>query len=256
MPKIVSSGKCRLCGQLTGKPRMTTHLKTCIKRNTAAPAQDGKTARCFHVVVGATYDPAYWLHLEAPADVTFDRLDRVLRDIWLECCGHMSAFRFPRKRVRPTSPQGFAQMLKEFARGGFEDELEDEQQMMGERLGKRLHPGVTLDYEYDFGSTTQLSLRVLDEYSRSLPKPKIRLLARNEPPDILCAQCGKLAMQVCVECEGGIPMCDRCAAKHECGEEMLLPILNSPRTGVCGYCGPSVEPQGLPGQRGGWTRNT
>jgi hypothetical protein len=97
---------------------------------------------------------------------------------------------------------------------------------------------------------------VLDEYSCSLPKPKIRLLARNEPPDILCAQCGKLAMQVCVECEGGIPMCDRCAAKHECGEEMLLPILNSPRTGVCGYCGPSVEPQGLPGQRGGWTRNT
>jgi hypothetical protein len=147
-------------------------------------------------------------------------------------------------------------MLKEFARGGFEDELEDEQQMMGERLGKRLHPGVTLDYEYDFGSTTQLSLRVLDEYSCSLPKPKIRLLARNEPPDILCAQCGKPATQVCTECEGGTPMCDRCAAKHECGEEMLLPILNSPRTGVCGYCGPSVEPQGLPGQRGGWTRNT
>jgi hypothetical protein len=33
-----------------------------------------------------------------------------------------------------------------------------------------------------------------------------------------------------------------CAAKHECGEEMLLPVLNSPRAGVCGYCGPSVDP--------------
>ena len=154
----------------------------------------------------------------------------------------MSAFRFPSKRVRQRLHRVFTQMLEEFARGGFEDELEDEQQMMGERLGKRLHPGVTLDYEYDFGSTTQLSLRVLDEYSFSLPQLKIRLLARNEPPDIPCAQCGKPATQVCVECEGGTPMCDRCTAKHECGEEMLLPILNSPRAGVCGYCGPSVEP--------------
>lgn len=241
MPKIVSSGKCRLCGQLVGKAQMSTHLKKCRKGGSPDPAKGVKTTRCFHLVVGATYDPAYWLHLELPAETTFGDLDRVLRDIWLECCGHMSAFRFPQQRVRPTSPRDFAQMLEKFARGGFEDELKDEQQMMGERLGKRLHPGVTLDYEYDFGSTTNLSLRVLDDYDCSHPKPKIRLLARNEPPDIKCFQCGKPATQACVECEGA-PMCDACATEHECGEEMLLPILNSPRAGVCGYCGPSVEP--------------
>ena len=241
MPKIILSGKCRLCGQLVGKAQMTTHLKKCLKRGSSVAAPGGKTARCFHLHIGATYDPAYWLHLELPAEITFAKLDRVLRDIWLECCGHMSAFRFPQPRVRPTSPANFARMFEQLASGGFEDELRDEKRLMREPLGKRLRPGGQLEYEYDFGSTTNLTLRVLDEYSSSLPKPKIRLLARNEPPDIRCAACGKPATQVCVECEGA-PLCDACTAKHECGGEMLLPILNSPRAGVCGYCGPSVEP--------------
>ena len=32
-------------------------------------------------------------------------------------------------------------------------------------------------------------------------------------------------------------LCDACAKSHECGEEMLLPLVNSPRAGVCGYTG-------------------
>ena len=241
MPKIVSSGKCRLCGQLVGKAQMTNHLKKCLKPGQLEPAQGAKTARCFHLVVGATYDPAYWLHLELPAAATFGDLDRVLRDIWLECCGHMSAFRFPQKQVRPTSPLDLAQLLKQFSRGGLAGGLDDEERIMRERLGKRLQPGVKFDYEYDFGSTTELSLRVLDEYSCSVSKPKTRMLARNEPPDIRCAECGKPATQVCVGCEG-VSLCDACVHEHECDEEMLLPLVNSPRAGVCGYCGPSVEP--------------
>ena len=243
MPKIVSSGKCRLCGQLVGKAQMSTHLKKCLKRSVAELVPGDKMPRCFHVVVGAAYDPAYWLHLELPATVTFGRLDRVLRDLWLECCGHMSAFRFPRKQVRPTSASDFAHVFKGFKgfkSGGFVDEPDDDQ-IIGERLGKRLQPGLKFDYEYDFGSTTNLSLRVLDDYASLQSKPKIRLLARNEPPDIPCAQCGKPATQICVGCEG-VTLCDACAPEHECGEDMLMPLLNSPRSGVCGYCGPSVEP--------------
>jgi hypothetical protein len=241
MPKIASSGKCRLCGQMISKQKMAVHLKACLQRNAAAGVSGAKSVPCFHLIVEATYDPAYWIHLEAPASATFGKLDGVLRDLWLECCGHLSAFRFPRKRVRPMSPQGFAQMFQQFAAGGLQDEMDDEEQMMAERLGKRLQTGVKLEYEYDFGSTTALSLRVLNEYAVAAAKPKIRLLARNEPPDIACDQCRKPATKFCVECEG-TPLCDPCAAKHECGEDCLMPILNSPRAGVCGYCGPSVEP--------------
>jgi hypothetical protein len=229
MPKIDSSGKCRLCEKLVGKAGMTTHLKTCLKRDAATPTSPNKSVPRLHLVIEARYDPAYWLHLESPAEATFGELDRVLRDIWLECCGHMSAFRFPRKATRLP------------LWGDFEAEMAGEKQMMKEPLGKRLHPGVKLDYEYDFGSTTHLSLRVAGEYSRSPMESDFRLLARNEPPDIPCAQCGKPATQVCVECEG-TPLCDPCAPEHKCGEEMLLPVLNSPRAGVCGYTGPSIEP--------------
>lgn len=34
----------------------------------------------------------YWLYLEMPARATLTDLDGFLRDIWLECCGHLSAF--------------------------------------------------------------------------------------------------------------------------------------------------------------------
>ena len=153
---------------------MSTHLKACIQRAASTAPDAPGAARCFHLVVAATYSPAYWLHLEVPAKATFDKLDQVLRDIWLECCGHMSAFRFPRKRIRPTAPGNLAQMFSAPAARGFEDELEDAEQLMDEPVGKRLRPGVKLEYEYDFGSTTNLSLRVLDERPGSLRKPKIR----------------------------------------------------------------------------------
>jgi len=32
-------------------------------------------------------------------------------------------------------------------------------------------------------------------------------------------------------------VCEGCAGEHECGEEMLLPVVNSPRVGMCGYEG-------------------
>jgi hypothetical protein len=209
---------------------MTTHLKTCLKREIAASKSAGAPVSCFRLVIAAPYDPAYWLHLEARGDATFGKLDRVLRDIWLECCGHMSAFRFPRKAAR-------IPVWEDFDAG-----MASEKRMMKEPLGKHLRAGVTLDYEYDFGSTTCLSLRVVDEYARPSMDSDFRLLARNEPPDYACAVCGKSATQVCNACGEGIPLCGRCGKKHECGEDMLLPMVNSPRVGVCGYCGPSIEP--------------
>ncbi|MCW5554223.1 MAG: hypothetical protein KIS67_18950 [Verrucomicrobiae bacterium] len=244
MPKITSPGKCRCCGELFDKSRMSTHLKSCAKRigPTASPKPRG--ARSFHLVVEARYNPHYWLHLEVPATARFGDLDRVLRDVWLECCGHMSAFRFPRPRVPFRASGTVAQLLAAAAAHSFEDEMDDEQRLMGVPVGKRLQPGAKLEYEYDFGSTTELSLRVVGEWLSPLAKSRIRVLARNEPPDIRCTRCKKPATQICTECEcqGDGALCETCAANHECGEKMFLPIVNSPRTGVCGYCGPSVEP--------------
>ena len=48
-----------------------------------------------------------------------------------------------------------------------------------------------------------------------------------------------MATNVCVQCiyEDAEWLCNDCSEEHECGEDMMLPIVNSPRVGVCGYCG-------------------
>ena len=98
MNNELTSGKCRLCDRTFGKRQMTNHLKACWKEHiAAAPKKAG--GPWFHIVVGGTDRPEYWLHLQASAKSTFGDLDAVLRAIWLECCGHMSAFSFPLKRL-------------------------------------------------------------------------------------------------------------------------------------------------------------
>ncbi|MCC7347317.1 MAG: hypothetical protein IT538_07945 [Variibacter sp.] len=94
--------------------------------------------------------------------------------------------------------------------------------------------------EYDFGSTTELALKVVGVREQGTEKGNVMLLALNDMPETVCDQCGACpATQICTDCEwsGKGWLCDDCAAAHECGEDMFLPVVNSPRTGVCGYAG-------------------
>jgi hypothetical protein len=160
------------------------------------------------------------MHLEVSALADLGLLDAFLRDTWLECCGHMSAFEI----------EGITYSVAPAAMGD---------EPMTARLGEVLSPGLTFYHEYDFGDTTHLQLRVVSEHESDLPESEIRLLARNEAPVLPCSVCGNTATEICTEClySGGGLLCDGCAKKHECDEEMFLPIVNSPRTGVCGYTG-------------------
>ncbi len=100
-----------------------------------------------------------------------------------------------------------------------------------------MKPGTTFEHEYDFGSTTELAGRVVSEHESALSKREpIRLLARDDPPEFQCEACGEPATLICSQCvwEGVGLLCDAHAEAHECGEEMLLPVINSPRMSVCG----------------------
>lgn len=75
---------------------MTQHLKYCKARKGAIAERDASgrpSQKIFHVVVEGKYDPQYWLHLDVAGNAQLEDLDQFLRDIWLECCGHLSAFR-------------------------------------------------------------------------------------------------------------------------------------------------------------------
>lgn len=91
-PKEVSVGVCRFCEQEFAKSKMTQHLKTCKARQDEMSKQEGDEERLFHLLVEGKYRPEYWMHLEVPAEMMLSELDDFLRAIWLECCGHLSAF--------------------------------------------------------------------------------------------------------------------------------------------------------------------
>ncbi len=109
------------------------------------------------------------------------------------------------------------------------------------QVGTIASPGQQWSHEYDFGTTTELRLKVVAERVGEAQGKSIQVLARNEAPLISCEVCGKPATEVCAQCiyEGRGWLCDACSEEHECGEEMLLPVVNSPRVGMCGYTGPA-----------------
>ncbi|GAC1567292.1 MAG: hypothetical protein NVS3B14_12910 [Ktedonobacteraceae bacterium] len=107
------------------------------------------------------------------------------------------------------------------------------------KLEEVLRPGQTCSYEYDFGSTTELLVKAISEQEVEMKGRAIQILARNSLPIIPCDVCGEPATILCTQCiyqDKGC-LCDACAKNHTCGEEMLLPLVNSPRAGVCGYTG-------------------
>jgi hypothetical protein len=224
MAKLVSSGKCQLCQAVFKKPSMSRHLTKCLTEHpeTHDRASPGHPQRLFHLVIES--GPAYWLHVEMPSSAQLADLDDFLRRVWLECCGHLSAF-----RIEGTSYSSHP------------DNSWGEEGSMTVPLSKVLRPGLKFSHEYDFGSTTHLTLRVVGERQGPWPnKGKVRLLARNEPPDIRCGECGAAATRINTQdaWEPSGWLCDACAANLKEEEEYFLPVVNSPRTGVCGYTGP------------------
>lgn len=207
---------------------MTRHLPTCLKRREVPLAGQGgrpkRPASVFHLVVAGRWSPDYWMHLAVPVERTLSELDSFLRCTWLECCGHLSAF-----RIGNVS----------YDAGGME---EDESEGLESELGSVIAPGIEFRHEYDFGTTTELLLKVVGVREGAGYGRDIEIIARNDPPDIRCEACNKPATQVCSQCiyDGPAWFCDACAKQHECGEEAFLPVVNSPRVGMCAYAGPNT----------------
>ena len=232
MARPKSAGNCNLCGKSFSKSGMSRHLQSCREKERAnrdrIPPPGHITEKGFHLAVEGLYSPEYWLHLDAARSQMLWELDKYLRDTWLECCGHLSLFRI-----------GEAFHYRE----NREEWADIDDRDMDIALAQVLGPGMRLYHEYDFGDTTKLSLRVVWEGDVSVDTSGIRLLARNNPPALPCDGCGSAAAEICTECvwEGEGLLCGECVVQHACDDEMLLPVVNSPRVGQCGYTGPDYD---------------
>ncbi len=193
-------GPCYLCGVEKSKGYMGRHLL-------AEHYPEEGNESCYLLKV-EDVDRNYWLFIDIPLVSSLQDLDEFLRAVWLECCGHMSAF----------MPQ---HAYRELSKGT----------VMGEFL-----PGTVIGYEYDFGSTTSLLITFVQKVNRKKEKKEVRVLARNNPYRYECEKCGMQAAWIDASEWPARMYCNECVKKMG-NAEFLLPVVNSPRMGVCAYCG-------------------
>ncbi len=218
IPTGKSQGICRNCTRTFSKSSMTRHLNTCLKKE-----QSGQQLL---VLIESRYGP-YWVYVTMPRSTSLSQIDSMLRDLWLECCGHMSAF--------STSTVSYLDQPEPNSWGKPEKSTTM-------TLSRAIAGEKSLRYEYDFGSTTELNIRLVGDHVRGL-KPGLGIVARNDAPPIDCDQCGQPASTMVFDDWYPAPYCATCREGLEPSEEDYeLPIVNSPRIGVCGYGGPSQEP--------------
>jgi hypothetical protein len=227
-------GACVYCGKEMTRGGLARHLQACSRRQEAIAAADkqlGRSLTLYHLQVQDAWGGAYWLHLEIKGNATLEDLDSYLRTIWLECCGHLSEFEIGSVHYTQIFEDGLSWVI---------------QKSMHVQVQKLFTPGMQIPYKYDFGTTSELVIKVVAErQGKPTTKNPIALMARNafEPP--ACGECGQPAHWLCTECaweddSTGL-FCEAHADEHE-HDEMLLAIVNSPRTGMCGYDGPAEPP--------------
>jgi len=214
--ELKSEGICTYCNKTIAGRAMARHLVSCIKRKEVNETErsSGKV-----LLLEARALP-FFIYFEIDGSSTLRDIDEFLRSLWLECCGHLSAFTINNIRYCDS-----------------ESDFMDDEKEMDVAVTEVLKPGMRFIHEYDFGTTTLLEMRVIAE--RNGERGDINILARNNMPNFVCDKCKKEAKEVCPQCvwEGKGLLCNACAKTHECGEDMLLPLVNSPRTGMCGYTG-------------------
>jgi hypothetical protein len=241
--KMKSEGKCLFCGKTFAKAGINRHLKAEFEK-----MEDKPEGLSFLVKVetapnwGST---PYFLSLWIDEEAKMKDIDTLLRKIWLDCCGHLSAFRLPSANTGVS--QNFNSFIKSLTKPTIATGSNGEISMT-RKVNTVFYPDLKLDYRYDFGSTTELQLTVIGAYPFKADK-KVVLLSRNEPLELLCNNCGKApATQICVACiyEDEAVFCDKCAKKHEkeCedfADYAAMPVVNSPRMGVCAYEGGTID---------------
>jgi len=220
-----SKGTCSYCGEEITKSGVTKHLSACPKRRAIigkAEEKKAASASLYHLRVQDMWKSEFWLDLEMSGSRTLEDLDAYLRAIWLECCGHLS----------------------QFSVGGWRGK----EIPKNRRIGEIFQREAELTHIYDFGTSSETLIKLVGtREGKPTTAHPIALMVRNLLPEARCIECKQPATWLCMEClmeeDTWGTLCDKHAPTHaheNYGEP--IPLVNSPRLGMCGYDGPGEPP--------------
>ena len=179
--KIKSEGKCLFCEEKINNEMINRHLDAHLNEK----ANESVAGKSFLLKVESNpkwNSIPFFLSLWVDGEAKLEAIDLVLRKIWLECCGHLSAFIDPKKRKK--------------------------------ELG--------------------------EEYCKAL---ELRIDGQEKEAEKI-----KPAMSICSVCffNKNAVFCVKCAQMHakDCYdffEYAIMPVVNSPRMGICGYEGGLID---------------
>lgn len=226
MPRRTQSrGQCVFCHTAMTRSGLAKHLVTCKARQqlmTQSNKQQVKERSLYHLQVQDAWSGDFWLHLEVDGAAQLLDLDTYLRAIWLECCGHLS----------------------QFSIGGWDGPAIS----MKRKIMDVFTPGVIVTHIYDFGTSSETFIKAVGTRTgRPLSKYPILLMGRNAPPEERCMECPQRAAALCLECVYDLEASGFLCSNHAKGHPHdnygdPLPLVNSPRVGMCGYDGPAEPP--------------
>lgn len=155
-------GKCYYCGKELTERTIKRHMKNCseMKKVVEEKMKDTKGLRDQFIISmkDKNAPSVYCIYVSIDADLQLNHLDKFIRDIWVECCGHSSAFTIDGKVYKDNSNEKFE---------------------MNFYLKDVLEVNKKFKYQYDFESATHLILEVVDIIEVSKEFSQIEIIARN-----------------------------------------------------------------------------
>jgi len=194
---MATKTNCQFCNNKFNLKKLIEH-ENCIIEH----CQGKSGYLLFFNAIGIT-NKDYYMYVIVGSNTKFSNINKFLKDIWCDCCGHTSIF----KNCQTGYKIQTNRLLSEFD--------EDDEFV----------------YEYDAGDTTTIFFRIVKKIKNNNDN-KFSIIIRNEQPIIKCKKCKDNSnYYVC-----GDPICSKCIEKiDEDEKECKLEIVNSPRSGQCGY---------------------